>query len=212
MRGNGLLWIVRPEAYSNDALPLSKHEADLLRFFQFRKEGVFLDIGAHVGSYTLRAARSGMIVHAWEPNSDTRRILKTNLRLNGLSAFVHPVALGDDHGFSNLSNMRGLSRIGPQGERVQMKRLDDYDISTASLVKIDVEGHEEKVLIGGLRTIERLKPRLIIETHDFTEYSHGLLSSADRCRVILSAIGYDIRGIRIRGQVYLVARAKESRR
>jgi hypothetical protein len=46
---------------------------------------------------------------------------------------------------------------------IKAKRLDDYDFSDVDLIKVDVEGHEESVLAGGMRTIEINRPVLIVE-------------------------------------------------
>ena len=51
-------------------------------------------------------------------------------------------------------------------ERVQAIRLDDLRIRNASLIKIDVEGHEKDVISGGMETIMSSKPLLWLEAHD----------------------------------------------
>ncbi len=44
-----------------------------------------------------------------------------------------------------------------------MRRLDDFDFDDVDLIKIDVEGHEAKVIEGAEKTIRRTTPVLIVE-------------------------------------------------
>ncbi|GIX07555.1 MAG: hypothetical protein KatS3mg115_1958 [Candidatus Poribacteria bacterium] len=133
--------------------------------------GTFLDIGAHLGYFSLLAARNSsepLTVHAFEPATFYYRLLGENVRLNGLigTIHVHRVALSDHSGEAPLYLEGGMTSLdatwapqrlqkeSPAGEeRVPLARLDDL-FSPAALTgpitaKIDVEGHELAVLRGG---------------------------------------------------------------
>lgn len=63
---------------------------------------VVFDVGAHIGSFALKAARlvgeEGLVV-ALEPELENYRILKENIELNGLENVVLlPMALSDFQG------------------------------------------------------------------------------------------------------------------
>jgi hypothetical protein len=47
-----------------------------------------------------------------------------------------------------------------------MSRLDDLELSNVSIMKIDVEGYEMEALAGGLQTILKCKPVIILEIWD----------------------------------------------
>ena len=49
---------------------------------------------------------------------------------------------------------------------VEIRTLDSYDFPDVSMIKIDVEGHEEAVVAGAAETIRRCRPSLIIESED----------------------------------------------
>jgi hypothetical protein len=49
---------------------------------------------------------------------------------------------------------------------VETKRLDDYNLENVGFIKIDVEGHELKVINGAMRTIKRCLPNLIVEIEE----------------------------------------------
>lgn len=64
------------------------------------------------------------------------------------------------------NRLRSYSRSGSFGlikTRIELKRFDNLQINP-SHIKIDVEGHEVKVLEGMIETIERCKPVFLIES------------------------------------------------
>lgn len=151
--------------------------------------GDFVDVGAHVGMYTVAAAvalgERGRVL-ALEPNPAARRQLEENLRLNGCAnvvvvpraaarapgrALLH-VPETPDPSFSSLQAGRFA-----EGEPVAVETatLDD-EVEAAGLapvlVKIDVEGAELDVLAGMGRTLER-RPRLLIEVGPETAADAG---------------------------------------
>jgi len=60
---------------------------------------------------------------------------------------------------------------------VQMYRIDDLNLTSCDLIHLDVEGFEPQALMGGLETIKKFKPAVILEN----------ARGAD----ILKGIGYD---------------------
>jgi len=190
----GLTWLWRPR--TDDYLAFSaKHEPSVTKLLttQFRKGEVFLDIGSHVGRYAVRASREGMKVHAWEPNPYNRYGLVQNLKMNNLRAKVHTEALGDTDGFVLFQNRGGRSHVTKSGKsKVQMRRLDGFDIPEVDLVKIDTpgalerhEGFELPILAGAKRTLRTHHPRLLVELH-----RHLAEDSTEECRDLLKTLGY----------------------
>jgi hypothetical protein len=68
---------------------------------------------------------------------------------------------------------------------VNMATLDSFGLTNVGFIKIDVEGHEEAVLHGGLQTLKREMPNLMIEIEE--RHAPGSLG---RVSVLLSDIGY----------------------
>jgi FkbM family methyltransferase len=128
-----------------------------------REGQVALDVGAHVGFYTVLLGSlvgpAGRVV-AVEPVPSNFAALQRNVALNSFDG-VHLVqaAASERNGTARLSTQEGetgwgsleISRSGPAVE-VGTIRLDEYlnDLGVASLgfAKIDVEGHELSVLRG----------------------------------------------------------------
>ncbi len=134
----------------------------------FLKPGmVFWDVGAHIGEYSLLAARQvgpeGK-VEAIEPQPAIRHFLKANIELNGFQNIrVHGYAasaqrgeatlvLSEEPTMAHLQNGRGAgSRPASKEIRVPTISLDAFLKFTSSvphLVKVDVEGAEKLVLNG----------------------------------------------------------------
>ena len=123
--------------------------------------GVAVDVGAHVGTFTLAAARRvgarGRVI-AFEPNPMTRAHLSLNVEQNGFGGRVDilPYALLDRDGQMSLGTPilenPGMSRLGLAGVTVECRTLDDVldslGIQGVDAIKIDVEGFEDAVLSG----------------------------------------------------------------
>lgn len=124
---------------------------------QFRPGVRFVDIGAFLGIYTLRAARGGARVISVEANPETRALLLSNLRRNDLENEVEVVAaaVAAEDGTADYfagegdQSASGLAPTRSNRRRlaVETRRLDGL-VDAADVVKIDVEGAEEQVLDG----------------------------------------------------------------
>ena len=128
-----------------------------------RPGDLFVDIGANVGAYTVLA--SGVVgAHSvsFEPSASSYEFLRRNVELNGMLGKVttHNVALGSERGVArfteNLGTENHLSVDGDvAGTReVKVEPLDAVlEGLRPTLLKIDVEGFETKVLAGATRTL-----------------------------------------------------------
>jgi FkbM family methyltransferase len=146
---------------------------------------VFLDIGANAGLYSLHAAlsaRPGSFIVAVEPRPDLLARLAFNLALARRAGAVAedvtlrlvPVAMSDRDGEATLSDGGGeggrrLVAAGP-GMRVPVKPLaglvGELGLDRIDVLKIDVEGHEDRVLPPFLQASpEALWPTTIVIEH-----------------------------------------------
>ncbi len=148
--------------------------------------GTFVDVGAHIGWYSLKAAKAvgprGRVI-AVEPDRDTLRKLRANIRASGVEAIVLvvPVACYDSEttlpfysapaantGESSLY-LDAASQGGPitAEYRVRARRLDDIlreiGVTRVDALKIDVERAEVHVLKGAADTLDRFRPEISVE-------------------------------------------------
>lgn len=144
-------------------------ETDLmLKYFKIQPGDVFIDIGAHIGTWTLAALAMGAShVYAFDPYKEMFDILKENVRLNGWSERLTAI----EKGLSSISQREMFYKIPKYKPRenlyeVDFIPLDSYDFKKIDWIKIDVEGMELAVLRGAINTISKHFPKMIIEIHD----------------------------------------------
>ena len=162
--------------------------------------GTFVDVGAHIGWYSLKAAKlvgaKGRVI-AVEPDRDTLGRLRDNIRASGAGAviLVAPVACSDSESTLNFYSAPGantgesslsLANASQDGKvaatyQVRARRLDDIvneaGVARVDAMKIDVEGAEYLVLKGAVETLNRFKPVVVLEVNDRQLRSMG--SSGD---------------------------------
>ncbi|KWA08213.1 FkbM family methyltransferase [Burkholderia territorii] len=142
--------------------------------------GVVVEVGSNIGSHTVplaqRAASVGTQVIAFEPQPVVFQNLCANLALNGIrNTRAWPVALGDattnlsfaEPDYDSPGNFGGVAMATPVETNrviVPCAMLDDvlagHDVS---LIKLDVEGFELKLLKGGTGILSRSRPALYLE-------------------------------------------------
>lgn len=142
-----------------------------------RPGDVFLDVGANCGALTLVAASviSDGKIYAFEPGAAIRSRLQANIDGNSqLKDLIEVVPLGLGLTKSQLfyhedQNYRGNGSLHINyGVPVEMISLDEWvlqeNISKIDVIKIDVEGMEYDVLLGGKATLEKFRPLIYFET------------------------------------------------
>ena len=146
----------------------------LLHFL--RREDLFIDVGANVGSFSLLAAGVvGARCVALEAVPSTFAALTRNIGVNRLEELVRPVcvAAGPRSGRIRFSVDRGPQN-GPVGEsysgataEVPMMSLDNVtDVSSPTLVKVDAEGSDSQVLEGASQTLRRRSLKAVLLEED----------------------------------------------
>ena len=143
-----------------------------------RRGDVTVDVGANLGLYTRRLARLSRKVHAFEPSHQVANILR---RTTPDKVIVHQTALSDDDGEAELRipsadghltySLASLEPGAVAGhdtivQQVPRKRLDAVIRDDVSFVKIDVEGHEMRVLQGARGLIDRCRPVFLVEAEE----------------------------------------------
>lgn len=156
-------------------------ESELNNIFKkyLTKSVVALDIGAFIGTNTVKMARYAKHVYAFEPFFQTFNLLKKNIVLNGLdNVTTINCAVGNENKAINkmLYPCRdvnyGCMRINKDDTlyndtinvNCNMIRLDNLDVfEPVGLIKIDVEGCEKEVIYGALEIINKYRPVIVIE-------------------------------------------------
>ncbi|MFH1680137.1 MAG: FkbM family methyltransferase [Candidatus Eisenbacteria bacterium] len=130
----------------------------------------FLDIGAHYGIYTAYVGKlnADREIHAFEPNAEFFEILRENIRINGVHATAHRVALSDSAGAIPFSG-RTMKTEGKSDvetvESITFDELREREGIEPDVAKIDVHGAEGKVLFGMKRALKERIRHVYCELH-----------------------------------------------
>jgi len=150
----------------------------LLAAGRLRADAVFVDIGAHIGTHTVYALRTGRFARAiaFEPEPRNAALLAKNLEINALSdaaiivakaagaaagsavLHLHPRNTGA-HAIGAPPSIDGTARI-----EVPVVRVDDelgslgVPLDNVGLAWVDVEGYEPQVLEGLAKLMARSVP------------------------------------------------------
>ena len=148
----------------------NKYEEAEKRLLAELKPRTAIDVGAHMGAYSLFLSQICERVIAVEPQEAVRRVLLRNIRLNKIrNVIVLPYAASSESGKTMVITGSGATAKVTQGPvNVQTIRIDDVVVrffpqSGPEFVKIDVEGHELDVLKGMTRTLRERYPLLLVE-------------------------------------------------
>jgi FkbM family methyltransferase len=174
---------------------------------EVRYSDTIVDVGAFFGFYTFaflkRVDKEGKVV-AFEPDPRNLAFLKKIVRRYKITAKLDIIgsAVGEKKGIlkfdAQASSTSGIigGRLSKKGEAVEVGcvSLDEYfGDEKLDIIKIDVEGYEEKVLLGAKNILKRKSgsPRAIfIEAHPYAWESYG--SSDASIMGILKDSGYRI--------------------
>ena len=142
-----------------------------------RNEGLFFDIGAHTGIYSiignLNKVQNNVI--SLEPYHLNFSRLISNLKLNNIdtnSAYMRAASNADGVDKLEINTIQGYhtqgGKITGQGNYYIKKiRLDDLNLAKKVCgLKIDTEGHEFEVIEGSKKIIEENKPDILIEINE----------------------------------------------
>jgi FkbM family methyltransferase len=172
-----------------------------------RQGGLFVDVGANVGTYTIWAAELGAEVIALEPAMDTFGLLQENIALNGYPVTALRAAAGSHCGTARFTaGLDAGNRVTPDGPVVTELVTVDSLIGDRRVtgMKIDVEGFEIDVLRGAARALAEHRIGLIqIEWNEMSVSAIG----TDRRPVaeLLAGHGYRLYRPDVTGHLFPVA-------
>lgn len=163
---------------------------------------VVIDVGANVGFFTLKFGKwvsAGGKVVAIEPEHINYERLQHAVAAAGLDAAVETVnaaaAETVSQGWLEVNPLHpGDHKLGAEGVPVSLITIDHlveaHHWPEVSLIKIDVQGAEGRVLTGAAETIKKFRPALFVEVDDEGLKRYG----TSTCQLLTSCIhaGYTI--------------------
>ena len=146
-------------------------EKRITEFLLNQRNVVFIDVGAHIGRYTVLMAKNNT-VYSFEPLEQNYRQLIKNLGMNNLKAYVKKIAIADFDGMSYIyynahkTGEATLRKKGSEKQKVKVRKLDTIfkrKFKKKVILKIDAEGYTYEVLKGARRFISNNNPIIICE-------------------------------------------------
>lgn len=144
-------------------------------FCEKGKAEFVIDVGSYGGLFCIAARVMKNDVLAIEPKPIMARRTLANAALNGVEVHLIEAAASTSNGYAELGFNPGialtsgssLERKGPATMKVRTVTLDSLILdfpAPVTAIKIDVEGHEAKVLLGARKLLQQFKPHILIET------------------------------------------------
>jgi FkbM family methyltransferase len=159
----------------------------------------FVDIGAHIGSVTSEVAHRDASIRIIAIEAIPEKVAKLRRKFPAIE--LHECAVGEnmgeasffidlrESGYSSLGKPRDTDSSAFSEIRVQIRRLDDIvRQADVDAIKIDVEGAELGVLLGGVTILVNCRPIVMFESGPAPEDGSGYSKTA--LYELLSSHGY----------------------
>lgn len=151
-----------------------------------------IDVGAGIGDFSIYAvyANPNAVVYAYEPFPESYQLLVRNINVNGFENIL-PVnsAVWRHDGILQLDTKSGeplqvmskstdASNEGQSAGEISVQAIslgkvfDDHEIDKLDLLKLDCEGAEYEILMGGSPEVLQKVDRIIMEYHDIDHNHH----------------------------------------
>lgn len=171
-------WMQKRNQVVDGKLTYQYHKLDAAMKF-VKRFGIAMDVGAHVGLWSMHLIKKFEHVLAFEPVQLHRQCFERNMEA-ATNFTLHGVALGETEGTVRLTSASGSSgdtRIATEGEKsylgferqrlteeVPLLRLDHlFPQTVIDFIKLDCEGYELFALRGGEELLKRSRPCVCVE-------------------------------------------------
>lgn len=193
----GLFWAYYTKEDEEQGYIYTDANAELV--FQCKDNGILLDIGAHVGRYSIPYSMKNR-TFAFEPDPYNFEHLNRNIANHPLIS-PHQLAIANYVGTGKLHRSQRRLEHSLMDTHIKDKFLvDTIDVKVTTIdeffkdwkeepivgIKIDVEGAESLVIEGAINILRKYHPMLAIETHEQEE--------DDIMIATLEELGYKVQG------------------
>ena len=162
-----------------------KSEYDGMEKFKINKDDIVIDIGAHLGFFTIKASKKATKgkVYAFEPFSMHYKLLKQNIEQNSIANVkYYNEAISDKTGelsfFYTMENDPGdtsLFQINSTAanyeEKIKSTTLNDFfqkeNLDVCNFMKLDCEGAEYSILMSADKSVLNKIQKIAMEWHRF---------------------------------------------
>jgi len=187
-------------------------EPHLHRVFEkyVNKDSVVIEGGCHIGTHSIKLAKLSKELICFEPLKQSNDLLRKNMILNNCNnVTVYNDGVSDkisktkfawlifgNIGASGLDdNPMGIFGDGKidsdESYDVDLMNIDSLGLEKLDFIKLDVEGYETKAINGGMNTITKCRPVIVLEC--WSNHSGGcdLENTKNNFKMLLD-IGYTV--------------------
>lgn len=175
---DGLKYLVRARTWDRGIIT-RVHLADEydLNQLSLNSDSTIIDIGAHIGIFSIYISKKTERIFAYEPISENFKMLIKNIKLNNLEKKIHAYnfAVSDTNNnvkiYCSKFNTAGHSIYGYSNKfetasSVTLKDIfDNNKITKCDLLKIDTEGFEYRILSVLPKDYFKIIKRIYLENH-----------------------------------------------
>jgi FkbM family methyltransferase len=144
-----------------------------------KNKGTVLQAGGNCGVYTLAYSKIYKNVYTFEPDMTNMTCLTLNTDCrNNIIKFQ--ACLGETHGMTAIQNPLEIKDTGSihvktpneidddmlvveSRPNIPILKIDDIKFTELDLIHLDIEGYEFYALKGGIETIKKFKPVIVLE-------------------------------------------------
>jgi len=173
------------------------YEPETIKLFRYLLKycNTFFDIGANTGLFSIIASKDNpnTRTYAFEPIDQNYNYILKNIEVNNIR-YIFPICCAVSNTDGEISFNLQNTIVSPQGasERSELENIyrtikvksvkldtfiNEYQIDSVDLIKMDTEGTEHKILEGSIEIIKRDRPIIISEVlPEITEnHIHNIL-------------------------------------
>lgn len=152
--------------------------------------GVVIDAGGYVANHAIYFAKicHASKVYSFEPQHNVADVFERNVELNDAMKIVqlYRCALGSRFTRVRVRSVMDGTSAATSFEysktgNIYCQTIDSFNLSKVDFIKVDVEGMETDVLLGGKRTIDKFRPPIWVEVVDNASFHsiENLFSTMD---------------------------------
>lgn len=162
------------------------HLKEYLRESEIKPNDIIVDIGAHIGSFSIFCSQYADKVISYEASPLNFKLLKENIRLNSIKNInANNTAIFSKKGRINFVLDKGNTGGNSFYLKSQKKKLKidaiplsqifkDRKIKKIDFLKMDVEGAEYEIILNSSgETLNKIK-KIALEYHDYLPTNHNV--------------------------------------
>lgn len=137
-------------------------------FLELRNNEIFLDVGGYDGFTSLefiKRVSDYKKIYFFEP--DTQNLNKAKKLLSDYKNIKFlDIGAYDKNDILKFSSNESASNIDENGDiEIKVGKIDNYVDEKVTFLKMDIEGAEQKALIGAKKTIRKYRPKMAISIY-----------------------------------------------